>query len=47
MGEIADAILDGVFCEVCGEFIESVPPGHPRKCESCEREYQKQKEDKK
>ena len=31
MGEIADALLSGEFCEQCGEYIgEAV--GHPRNC---------------
>ena len=35
MGEIAEAILDGVFCQVCGEYIgEEV--GYPRTCAGCQ-----------
>ena len=32
---VAEDILDGMFCEGCGEFIGE-PVGYPRKCEECE-----------
>lgn len=32
---VAEDILDGMFCEECGEFIGE-PVGYPRKCEECE-----------
>jgi len=33
MGEITDAVLDGTFCEACGELIDDGgAPGHPRYC---------------
>ena len=35
MGEIADGILDGVFCEGCGEYLED-ETGYPRRCSSCQ-----------
>ncbi len=35
MGEIADGIIDGEFCEECGTYIGE-GCGYPRKCESCE-----------
>lgn len=40
MGEIADMILDGILCQVCGGLMEDVEPGfnapgHPRTCEDC------------
>ena len=35
MGDIADGILDGDFCEVCGDWLEDDGPGYPRKCEAC------------
>ncbi len=31
MGEIADAMLDGTFCECCGEYIGS-DAGYPQYC---------------
>ena len=34
MGEFADAILDGEFCESCGEWLGS-GWGAPRLCEGC------------
>ena len=35
MGEIAEMMLDGTLCEVCGEFIDGDSPGYPRRCSSC------------
>ncbi|KAA0956666.1 hypothetical protein FQ085_11790 [Planococcus sp. ANT_H30] len=35
MGEFADMILDGIFCESCGCFISANPKGQPLKCEDC------------
>src|SRR5882762_3343429 len=32
MGEMAEAILEGLFCECCGELIDGEEPGHPRRC---------------
>ncbi len=38
MGDMAEAMLDGTLCEVCGSFIDGEIPGYPRKCEDCENE---------
>jgi|GEM_PF-1785760 len=35
MGDIAEMILEGVLCQVCGELIDGEEPGYPRDCESC------------
>lgn len=36
MGEMAELILEGEVCEICGEeFMDNKAPGHPRRCESC------------
>ncbi len=35
MGDIADAILDGEFCQYCGELIDGEAPGYPRTCAGC------------
>lgn len=32
MGEIAEAMLNGLFCEGCGELIDGDEPGFPRYC---------------
>lgn len=32
MGDIADSMLDGTFCEGCGVFLDGDDPGHPRYC---------------
>lgn len=34
MGEIADAILDGVFCQECGEYLGE-GDGYPVTCAGC------------
>lgn len=34
MGDIADAILDGDFCESCGQYIGD-GDGYPQKCSMC------------
>jgi len=42
MGEIADAMLNGVMCASCGELFGDVlddgfeEPGYPRYCDGCE-----------
>lgn len=35
MGEIAEMIVDGEICQICGEVFDDEPPGHPRSCEEC------------
>lgn len=35
MGEIADMILDGTLCQVCGEFVDEAGDGFPVTCEGC------------
>ena len=37
---VADDMLSGLVCQVCGEFFDDViegkkPPGYPRTCEAC------------
>lgn len=39
-GEMAEAVLDGIFCQCCGEFMGSddpdwQPAGHPVTCAAC------------
>jgi len=37
MGEIADAMLSGLFCQCCGEVFDDMDePGYPRMCEACD-----------
>jgi len=48
MGDVADMILDGTLCQVCGSVMsDTIPfignnlipgPGYPRTCEDCEKE---------
>ena len=34
MGEIADATINGDFCDQCGEWL-GVGDGYPRRCDDC------------
>lgn len=34
MGEIADSMINGEFCEMCGVFLDGESPGFPRYCSS-------------
>ena len=46
MGEIADLILEGVYCQCCGAVMDDLivkdskflkeAPGYPRSCSDCE-----------
>ena len=36
MSDLTGDIINGDFCEVCGEVLESEGMGFPRKCEDCE-----------
>jgi len=35
---MAESILEGDFCELCGCFITEDGPGHPQLCATCESE---------
>lgn len=35
MGEIAEAMIEGVLCSTCGDYL-GVAVGYPRYCASCE-----------
>lgn len=42
MGEIADMMLDGTLCQICGTLMEDFitgertrAPGYPRTCQDC------------
>ena len=50
MGEIADAMLEGIFCACCGEVFEDMlgdeePPGYPRYCASCQPDFEQEIDD--
>lgn len=32
MGEIADSMINGETCEMCGVFLDGERPGYPRYC---------------
>ena len=38
MGEMAEAMLEGLLCEQCGALIDGEQPGYPRKCADCRKE---------
>lgn len=38
MGEIAEMMLDGAMCQVCGEFLDD-SLGFPTTCGGCSDEY--------
>lgn len=49
MGEITEMQLEGTLCILCGRLMEDMeenddPPGHPRKCKTCEHDTPKGKE---
>ena len=46
MGDIADMMLDGTLCEVCGEFIDDDEGGYPRRCAACSQEEPPEKKKK-
>ena len=36
MGEIAEAIINGLMCEQCGVYLKDLEePGYPRCCKEC------------
>lgn len=41
MGEIAEMVLNGILCQICGQYIDDDytygDPGYPRECKDCER----------
>ncbi len=38
MGEVAEMVLEGMLCEVCGSYIDGEESGYPRTCDDCENE---------
>lgn len=48
MGEIADMVLDGVLCQVCGCYMEDEDgDGFPVTCDACKTEerYERKSDD--
>ena len=36
MGDMADLIIDGEVCQICGvDFYDGEAPGYPRTCDGC------------
>ena len=44
MGEIADAVLSGFFCDICGVMVDGDEPGYPRLCGACKEEEELREE---
>ncbi|KKP51586.1 MAG: hypothetical protein UR43_C0019G0029 [candidate division TM6 bacterium GW2011_GWF2_33_332] len=42
MGEIADSMINGEFCQSCGEYIGNAT-GYPRHCSGCKPKNNKKK----
>lgn len=40
MGDIADDIIDGIYCQHCGDYL-GAPTGYPRSCNSCNKPRKK------
>lgn len=36
MGDMADALLDGIFCQGCGELLDEAGTGFPGYCIDCQ-----------
>lgn len=46
MGEIAEGLLSGFFCQVCGSYIDGEEPGFPRYCSpACKEAHGEEGED--
>lgn len=43
MGDIAEAMLDGLFCASCSEMLDGSAPGYPRTCADCQKGQQQAK----
>jgi len=43
MGEMADLLINGDDCEVCGMPFETPGDGFPRKCDSCRDDERKER----
>ena len=35
MSDIAEMMLEGILCELCGVFISETPQGYPAHCDDC------------
>lgn len=44
MGEIAEMMLDGTLCELCGAYLDTEGDGVPRKCNQCQSIVDKEEE---
>jgi hypothetical protein len=40
MGDIADDIVDGACCQVCGVYFEGGEAGYPVTCKACGGDYE-------
>jgi hypothetical protein len=46
MGDAADLMLEGIVCQMCGEYMDNSddPPGYPVTCDGCEEEEDAEEE---
>jgi hypothetical protein len=40
MGDVADMMLDGTLCQICGVYLEG-DAGYPRTCDACHRDSER------
>ncbi len=44
MGDIAEMMIAGYLCEICGCVIDDKEPGYPRECKDCRRTIESEAE---
>lgn len=37
MSQAVEDMLDGLICQICGQFIDFEASGYPRPCDECEK----------
>lgn len=42
MGEIADMMINGDLCQLCGCYMDEHAAGHPRTCADCQEEEEEE-----
>jgi hypothetical protein len=45
MGDIADMMLDGTCCSVCGCFLSEDSEGFPAQCEGCQEDEETEEQE--
>lgn len=44
MGEMADMMINGLLCHICGVYLDGEEPGYPRYCSGCKPKNKSKKE---